>query len=125
MTWSNPTWTRRLVKLLGPEGLGALLMRLVPRLAGDAAFFVRLALQTIYQNPILLASPGLHAAGEKFPGLELFATAEEAVAAADRLLGGQPQRVIVFPSGGTTFPVLPPGPAGARTKPEKQSAGAG
>jgi len=110
----SPAWTRRLISLLGPEGLSALVTRLVPRLAGDAAFFIRLATQTARRNPILFASPSMHALGIRFPGVELFPDADRAIAAAGRLLGGGPQRVIVFPSGGTSFPVLtsaaPPAP---------------
>ena len=101
----RPRWLRRVLRVLGPGAVGSMLTRLAPGLAGDAAFFVRLALQTLHRNTVFLVSPGLHAAGSRFPGLELFARPEEAVAAADDLLGGGPQRVIVFPSGGTTFPV--------------------
>jgi nickel-dependent lactate racemase len=100
----NAAWTRRLVRLLGPDGLSSLLMRLIPRLAGDAAFFVRMALQALHRNPILFASPTLFQAG-RFPGVEVFPDADGAVAAARRLLGDAPQRAVVFPAGGITFPV--------------------
>ena len=69
-------------------------------------------------------SPILHATGAQFPGLELFESPEKAVAAADALLArrhaekseglseGPPQhRVIVFPNGGTCFPLPPRTPA--------------
>lgn len=105
----GPAWTRRLVRALGPGSLYSLLTRTMPRLAGDAAFFIRMALQAIHRNRILLAAPGLCERGQSFPGLEVFATAEEAVAAADASLFGRPQRVTVFPHGGTTFPVLSSG----------------
>ncbi|HDZ42676.1 hypothetical protein LCGC14_0238720 [marine sediment metagenome] len=101
----NPAWMRRIVRWLGPETLSSLVTRLVPRLAGDAAFFVSIATQTLHRNPIVLVSPILHATGGKFPGIELFADPAEAMALADELLGGGPQRVIVFPTGGTTYPV--------------------
>jgi nickel-dependent lactate racemase len=101
----SPAWTRRIVRALGSEALGTMLMRLVPRLAGDAAFFVRLALQTIQRNTVFIVSPLLKTSGATFPGIELFGSFEEAADAADRLLGRGPQRVTVFPSGGVTYPV--------------------
>ena len=107
----SPRWTRRVLRWLGPEALGSMLMRLVPQLAGDAAFFVRMALQTLDRNPLLMASPTLYEAAGKFPGIELFREAQEAIEAADRLLGPAQQRVVVFPSGGTTFPVPRRAPA--------------
>jgi hypothetical protein len=104
-------WTRRIVRSLAPAGVASLLTRLVPHLAGDAAFFVRLALHTLHRNPLLLVSPALHEAGARFPGLEVFGRAEDAFAAARRLLGAGPQRVVVFPAGGTTYPIFPLRPA--------------
>lgn len=101
----SPAWMRRIVRWLGPETLSSLITRLVPRLAGDAAFFISIATQTLHRNPIVLVSPILHATGGKFPGIDLFADPAEAMALADELLGGGPQRVIVFPTGGTTYPV--------------------
>jgi nickel-dependent lactate racemase len=108
----SPLWTRRIVRWLGAESLAALLTRIVPRLAGDAAFFVRMATQTIQRNEIFLVSPKLCDAGISFPGIRMFAGVDDAVAAADELLGGQEARTIVFPHGGTTFPV----PTGAATE---------
>jgi len=104
------SWMRRIVRWLGAEGLSAFLTRTFPGLAGDAAFFVRLATQALYRNPILMVSPSLHAAGVRFPGLEVVASPDDAIAAADALLGGGPQNVVVFPAGGTTYPVVPPTP---------------
>ena len=101
----SPRGTRCLVRMLGPSAIASLVKRLVPRLAGDAAFFLHLALQTVHRNRILLVSPALHATGERFPGLELFADVQGAITAAARELGAGPQRVIVFPSGGVTFPI--------------------
>ncbi|MFB3892309.1 MAG: lactate racemase domain-containing protein [Phycisphaerae bacterium] len=101
----NQRWTRRILRAVGPETLGAIVMRLVPRLAGDAAFFIRMAAQMLNRNPIILASPTLHAAGVKFPGLVILPTAGDAIAAASALLGNGPQRATVFPYGGITFPV--------------------
>jgi len=109
----SPKWTRRVVGWLGPEALGALVMRLIPRLAGDAAFFVRMALQTLHRNPILMVSPALFRSGGGFPGLEVYEHTEDAIAAAQGLTGSGPQRVTVFPFGGTTFPI-PTNDRGAR-----------
>jgi hypothetical protein len=68
-----------------------------------------MALQTLHRNPILMVSPALFRSGGGFPGLEVFEKAEDALPLADRLVGEGPQRVTVFPFGGTTFPI----PAGA------------
>ena len=106
----SPAGTRKLVRLLGPEALTSLLIRLVPRLAGDAFFFIRMALQATNRNWIFMVSPALCAAGVKFPGVRLFTNVEQAVAAAQEVLGTGPQRVAIFPSGGITFPVLPQRP---------------
>ena len=107
----SPKWTRRAARLLGSEAISSLLLRLVPRLAPDAGFFVRLATQTLHRNHILMVCPALCAAGVQFPGIELVGTPAEAIASADALLGGGPQRVVVFPAGGVTFPVRAPSPA--------------
>jgi hypothetical protein len=103
----GPRNTRRLVGLLGPESLSATVTRLVPRLAGDAAFFVRLAARALHRNPILMVAPVLYNSGAKFPGIEIFPAPEPAFAAADARLGKGPQRVVVFPAGGVTYPVIP------------------
>ena len=119
----SPSWTRRLFRLLGPEALSSLLTRLVPSLAGDAAFFVRLAAQTLCRNPILMVSPALHASGGSFPGLEVLASVEEAVVAADRRLSKGSRRVVVFPAGGVTFPIAAPA-ALARGPASQEASGA-
>jgi nickel-dependent lactate racemase len=106
-----PRWSisgglaRWVVRLFGGETLAALMMRLAPSLAGDAAFFIRLALQTIHRNTVLMVSPALAALGKPFPGLTVYADVQQAIAAAARILGPGSQRVIVFPAGGITFPV--------------------
>jgi nickel-dependent lactate racemase len=97
-------WVRRVLGWLGPGPLSNLVMRLAPNLGGEAAFFVRLAAHALHRNPILMVSPALHEAGIRFPGMEVLGTMEQAVAAAEAILGPGPQRVIVFPSGGTTYP---------------------
>jgi len=101
----SPSGTRKVVRFLGADNLANLVMRLVPRLAGDAGFFIRMATQILYRNHIFMVSPHLAESKAIFPGIRIFATAEEAVAAAGALLGGGRQRVVYFPSGGTTYPV--------------------
>lgn len=101
----SPTWTRRVIRAIGPSALASLVTRIVPSLAGDAAFFVRMACQICARNPIFIVSPMLVQEGLKFPGLHLFANLEDAIKAAQHILGKKPQRVTFFPSGGTTFPV--------------------
>jgi nickel-dependent lactate racemase len=108
----SPAWTRRLARLLGPNAVHSLLTRLIPSLAGDAAFFVRLAAQLACRNPILMVSPALHASGTRFPGLEVLPSMAAAAALTDRLLPAGQRRVVVFPSGGTTFPILESGAGG-------------
>lgn len=105
----SPQWTRRVLRWLGAESLSSLLMRVAPSLAGDAAFFVRMAMQALYRNPILIVSPSLAQTQVRFPGLRIFSDAAEAFAAAQDILGPGPQRVVVFPSGGATYPI-PPAP---------------
>lgn len=100
----SPAWTRRIIRLLGPEALASLLTRAVPALAGDAAFFVRMGLQTIHRNPVLFVSPKLAEAG-RFPGVDIFAEPADAIHAAQAIVGTGPQRVNVFPSGGITYPI--------------------
>ncbi|HAU38257.1 MAG TPA: hypothetical protein DCX07_11160 [Phycisphaerales bacterium] len=101
----SPAWTRRTIRTLGSEAISSLITRLLPHLAGDAAFFIRMAVQAVHRNPIFLVSPTLHETLGSFPGLELFATVEQAADAARAILGDGPQRVTVFPEGGITFPV--------------------
>jgi lactate racemase len=101
----SPAGTRKAIRLLGPENLASLVTRLVPRLAGDAAFFIRQATQILNRNVLYMVSPPLAKHAVKFPGLYIFGTVEEALAAAQKHFEGRPQRVTIFPSGGTTFPV--------------------
>ena len=101
----KPSGMRRIIRWLGAETFSSAITRLIPRLAGDAAFFVRMATQILHRNPLLMVSPILHATGGKFPGIELFADWDDAVALTRELLGDGPQRVVVFPTAGTTYPV--------------------
>ncbi len=106
---------RALVRLLGSDTLASLMTRLAPNVAADASFFARLALQAIHRNPIFMVSPALAEGGRTFPGLKIVPDPADAISEAGKLLGQSPQKVIVFPSGGTTYPVLAGGPgAGLR-----------
>ncbi len=66
-------WIRRAVRLVGADALASLLTRTVPSLAGDAAFFVRLALQVLQRMTLMMVSPALVEGGTKMLGLELLA----------------------------------------------------
>ncbi len=100
----SPKWTRRVVRYLGSHALASTLTRLVPRLAGDAAFFVRLAMQAIERNSIIFVSPTLHEEGP-FPGVEICRTLDEAAGICDDLLSVDRPRVTAFPMGGVTYPI--------------------
>ena len=106
----SPAWTRRVVRWLGSEALGSLMIRLVPHLSGDAGFFIRMGLQALHRNPIFIVSPAMRESRMTFPGLEVFGDFEHAFAATTALLGDESQRVTVFAAGGTTFPVPTQGP---------------
>ncbi len=97
--------TRSILRVLGPQNLAQLVMRLAPHLAGDAAFFVRMATGALHRNPILIVCPELARAGATFPALPIFADTAQALAAAANILGPSRQRVVLFPSGGVTYPV--------------------
>jgi len=97
-----------MVRRLGSDLISGLLCRIMPRLAGDAGFFIRLAAQTIHRNHILMVSPGLCRSGVKFPGMHILEDMDQAIAAAEAILGRGPQRVVVFPAGGVTYPVPAP-----------------
>lgn len=99
------TWTRGLVRLIGPEAVSSLLTRIAPAIAADSAFFIRLAAHTLCRNPIIMVSPALHSAGVSFPGLKIVASMDAAIAAAERRLPAGLRRVVVFPTGGVTFPI--------------------
>ncbi len=99
-------WVRRVVRLLRANVLGSLLTRLVPRMAGDAAFFVRLAAQVVERIAVIMVAPAAVQAGWKMLGLPVVAGPAEAIAAAEEELGRGPKRVIVFPAGGISYPLL-------------------
>jgi len=100
----SPAWTRRVVRWLGAESVSSLVTRLVPSLAGDAAFFVRMGLQAIHRNPVLFVSPPLAELGP-FPAVEIHGEFASAIRSTRRILGKGTQRVVVFPQGGVTYPI--------------------
>jgi hypothetical protein len=51
-----------------------------------------------------MVSPKLKEDGVTFPGIEIFGTLEEAVARTKKVLGDGPQRVVVYPEGGISYP---------------------
>ena len=105
MPWPlSATATRRLVRAMGAGTISSIMDPLVRRLAGDSQWFLLLATQILARNPLLMVSPKLAADGVRFPGIGLYATVDQALAEAGRLLGGGPQRVAVCPAGGASFP---------------------
>lgn len=105
MSWPlSPAATRRLVRAIGPATISSIMDPLVRRLAGDSQWFLLLATQILARNHLLMVSPKLVADGLQFPGIGLYATVDQALAEAGRLLGGGPQRVTVCPDGGASFP---------------------
>jgi nickel-dependent lactate racemase len=105
MWWPlSPAATRRLVRWLGPHTISSLMDRIVKSLAGDSQWFIRLASQLLKRNWIYMVSPKLKSDGVTFPGMEIFGTPDEAIARANKILGDGPQRVVVYPEGGISYP---------------------
>jgi len=102
----NPTWTRRLVRFIGPEAVCSLARRLVPSLARDADPYFLLAARILYRNPIVMYAPALHKAGLRLPGIHVVGDLQDAYGTIETLLPASSPRVIAFPAGGATFPVL-------------------
>ena len=106
MHWPlSPLWTRRVVRFFKPETICSLVNRIVTHLAGDSEWFMRLAAQILERNHLIMVSPNLVEQNAKFPGIAIYATLEEALTAAGKLLGNSPQRVSVYPFGGASYPV--------------------
>ena len=102
----NPTWTRRLVRLVGPEAICSLARRLVPGLARDADPYFLLAARILYRNPIVMYAPALHKAGLRLPGIHVVGDLQDAYAVVEAIIPARSPRVIAFPAGGAAFPVL-------------------
>ncbi|MBN1555389.1 MAG: DUF2088 domain-containing protein [Phycisphaerae bacterium] len=108
MWWPfTPAGTRRLVRWLGPHNISSLMDRIVKQLAGDSQWFIRLASQMLERNWIYMVSPQLKSDGVSFPGIYMFGSVEEAIAKAQKVLGDGPQRVVVYPEGGISYPCPP------------------
>ena len=87
-----------------------LLGKLDKGLDPEAKFFMRLAMETISRNRVLLYCPELVKAGMQFPYTEAFDNQKALWKRADSLLGKPKRvRVNVFTVGGTTYPKLTPG----------------
>ena len=113
-TWPiSPTWTRRLVRLVGPEAICSLARRLAPGLARDADPYFLLAARALYRNPIVLYAPALHEASLRLPGIHVVGDLHDAYETIEHLLGRRSPRVIAFPAGGATFPILTGAPGAA------------
>jgi len=102
----SPTWTRRLVRWVGVKGIVSMARRLTPGVNPEAHFFIQLAAETLYRNPILMYAPEVVRRGQRFPGLPLYGDLDAKFADADRMLGEGSRRVILFPAGGASYPVL-------------------
>jgi nickel-dependent lactate racemase len=101
-----------------PLGKGALrllapiLLPLVPRLklkglGEEDKFFLYFALQAMHQATLLMYAPNIPAAiHPNLPFVDFVASAQEAVERA-RLRFPGPAEVLVFPHGGSTYPILP------------------
>jgi hypothetical protein len=102
----SPVWTRRLIRWIGPKGIVSMARRMMPGVHAEAHFFIQLATDTIYRNPILVYAPEIVRRGQKFPGLPLYGDLDTMLADADRLLGDGSRRVILFPAGGASYPII-------------------
>ena len=101
----GPAWTRRLIRAVGAPGVTSLLSHLLPNLPPDAISPIRLLAQTLQRNPVFFVCPHLTELGLHFPGIRIYLTPEDAVAAAQKIVGRGAQRVVVFPLGGTSYPI--------------------
>lgn len=112
MNMPSPMWplspgaTRKMIRWLGVRGIVSLVNRLMPGVNHEARFFVQLATETIYRNPILVYAPELLRRGQRFPGLPLYDDLGKLFADAESRLEIRGRRAIVFPSGGASYPVL-------------------
>ncbi|MCD4824299.1 MAG: lactate racemase domain-containing protein [Phycisphaerae bacterium] len=107
MYWPlKPAWTRKLLRLLGPEATRSLTDRFIAPLAGDFQKFIRLTVGILQRNHLLMVSPTMAEKGMSFPGITMFYSVADALAAAEKILGRGPQRVAVYPAGGVSYPVM-------------------
>ncbi len=102
----SPTWIRRILRWIGVKGVVSMARRFIQGAHPEALFFIQIAAETLYRNPILMVAPEILRRGQKFPGLPMYADVAEAIEAAERLLGSGSRRVAIFTSGGASYPVL-------------------
>ena len=102
----SPKWTQKLVRFFGPDNITSILDRLVSGIAGDSQWFIRLATNILNRNTLYLVSPTLAGEHVKFPGVEIFGDIDEAFAAAKKELGKGTHRVVVYPHGGASYPIM-------------------
>jgi len=100
--------------LVGKRGI-RMLSRILSPLVGrftfgmkeEELFFVYFALQAFRRNDIYFLSPNVpHAFVEKMPFLDVSDSVDEMLQKAQRAMPG-PATVLIFPSGGVTYPILP------------------
>ena len=99
-------FVRGVLRFIGAEALASLVTRLIPSFGGERAFFIRLALQTIQRHAVLIVSPKLAEEQVRMVGMPVFANMQAAFAEVEKELGKGPKRVIVFPTGGVSYPIL-------------------
>ena len=98
---------RSALKLLAP-----LLLPLVPKLklkgmGEEDRFFLYFALQAMRQATLLMYGPNIPAQTQQnLPFVSFVASPEDAIAQAKRRFPGKAE-VLVFPNGGSTYPILP------------------
>ena len=96
---------RRALKAISP-----LLLRLVPRLKMEGEedrFFLYFALQAMRHCTLLLYAPTIpEEVRASLPFVQFVDSPEEAISKAQGLLRGEAE-VVVFPHGGSTYPILP------------------
>ncbi len=98
---------RWLLGLINPGSASAVLGRLDKGLDAEAKFFIRLGVETIRRNRLLIYCPEMVRAAEKLPYVEIFDDLRRLWERAEKLLGRPRQvRVNVFAEGGTTYPIL-------------------
>ncbi|MCK4849875.1 MAG: DUF2088 domain-containing protein [Phycisphaerae bacterium] len=96
-----------LLGLISPGSASAMLGRLDRELDAEAKFFIRLAVETLRRNRLLIYCPEMVRAAEKLPYVEIFDDLNRLWERTEKLLGRPRQvRVNVFAEGGTTYPRL-------------------
>ena len=97
-------WLQFILKLTSGPLTTRLLARFDSGLSPEAKFFIRLGLDTIRRNRVLLYCPQLVDSGVKFPYIEVFAELPPLWQRVEKLLGRPAQvRVNVFAEGGSTY----------------------